>query len=524
MSSLATALRRDTHAAAALLAAARQALNGGNARAAVAHLTLAMRADPLDAALRSARAQSYARLGQWAHAEADCFNAMTALCFAAEAAQDQLAEVYGTLGTSAIRNAHFAVAAMAADMLERAGLRNRGAQLRADSTRIRSELIARYERGLAGLPPGSDDELARRRLLDDAFAPVLGSHPGVLVADTSARAAAAGPRSASVVLPALSQSFAHASAAEVVCVKGKGFGVRATRALQSGDVVLRERPLVAASATPAKQCEHCLRPLPATVAKCSCCACAFCSEACLETAVAAYHGPLCGMSWAHASSAPQRRESKTALAMKLLGMALITQQQNGHTGMQCAPADLPPVELLWRRSDAGAFTQSLVALDWFHDAYRAFRSAALAAGNGNHAGFRVLLDPAFDLDAFAALHDVLAVNAMRVVTASQDGDAGAVLLVAGSIFNHACEANTDWRFDDDAVVEFRTIKPVRAGEELSIAYVPAALPYAQRAQRLFANFGFLCDCAACRSEPAFESTAAAITRAAPSVKHSVRLW
>lgn len=83
---------------------------------------------------------------------------------------------------------------------------------------------------------------------------------------------------------------------------------------------------------------------------------------------------------------------------------------------------------------------------------------------------------------------------------SQHGSGTAVYMLP-SLLNHSCEPNVDalWR-DGDATLTLAARRDIAAGEELSITYIDADLPVAERRQMLHHGYGFNCRCPACLDE------------------------
>jgi hypothetical protein len=48
------------------------------------------------------------------------------------------------------------------------------------------------------------------------------------------------------------------------------------------------------------------------------------------------------------------------------------------------------------------------------------------------------------------------------------------------------------------MLRIRAVKPIRAGEEITIGYIPLTLPQAERQRKLLHMYDFKCDCVACR--------------------------
>ena len=72
-----------------------------------------------------------------------------------------------------------------------------------------------------------------------------------------------------------------------------------------------------------------------------------------------------------------------------------------------------------------------------------------------------------------------------------------------SLFNHSCRPNCVVSFDGPVLV-VRAIQPVKAGEELTIAYVELYAPREVRRQELREKKGFYCTCWRCETDTAGE--------------------
>ena len=84
----------------------------------------------------------------------------------------------------------------------------------------------------------------------------------------------------------------------------------------------------------------------------------------------------------------------------------------------------------------------------------------------------------------------------------QHGSGTAVYLLP-SMFNHECDPNVDavWRHGD-AQLTLAARRDIAAGEQLSISYIDADQPVAERRRVLRHGYGFHCVCAACVEESA----------------------
>ena len=85
-------------------------------------------------------------------------------------------------------------------------------------------------------------------------------------------------------------------------------------------------------------------------------------------------------------------------------------------------------------------------------------------------------------------------------------DCGSLLLLrAAGVFvlqsccNHSCSPNCSTENAAAAAIYLAAAKPVAAGSELTVSYVPLALPRQQR-QALLSSYGFVCCCPRCEAE------------------------
>ncbi|KAM7189665.1 hypothetical protein V8F33_009913 [Rhypophila sp. PSN 637] len=96
---------------------------------------------------------------------------------------------------------------------------------------------------------------------------------------------------------------------------------------------------------------------------------------------------------------------------------------------------------------------------------------------------------------FSVVEDLLLSNSFLVEVGGQS-----LMGLFGDLarFNHACEPNTSMRFSEKTlamtIVASRDIEP---GEELTISYIDATLPYKDRQSTLQEIWGFKCTCPLC---------------------------
>ena len=78
-----------------------------------------------------------------------------------------------------------------------------------------------------------------------------------------------------------------------------------------------------------------------------------------------------------------------------------------------------------------------------------------------------------------------------------------------SLANHSCEPNCQVAYMENNQALLVSLRDLGPGEEVSISYVSAAVPYAERQAKLRARYGFTCICSLCRAEAAEEAQEAA---------------
>eukprot|EP00928_Gymnodinium_smaydae_P036974 TRINITY_DN25742_c0_g9_i1.p1 TRINITY_DN25742_c0_g9~~TRINITY_DN25742_c0_g9_i1.p1 ORF type:complete len:531 (-),score=106.35 TRINITY_DN25742_c0_g9_i1:50-1642(-) len=83
-----------------------------------------------------------------------------------------------------------------------------------------------------------------------------------------------------------------------------------------------------------------------------------------------------------------------------------------------------------------------------------------------------------------------------------------VLGRCGSFANHSCDANAVAKFQDGRL-QLRSLRPLRKGEELLVAYINTNAPRTQRRKELLDGYWFTCRCDRCESAPGEPSAAGA---------------
>ena len=88
---------------------------------------------------------------------------------------------------------------------------------------------------------------------------------------------------------------------------------------------------------------------------------------------------------------------------------------------------------------------------------------------------------------------------------------GTGLYLLGSAFNHSCRPSAAFS-NVGRALEVRALRSIAAGEEVTVSYVDAGLPLAQRRQLLMEQFCFECRCEKCAAEERGEEAAAIVGR------------
>ena len=288
-------------------------------------------------------------------------------------------------------------------------------------------------------------------------------------------------------------------ALELRWVAGRGVGVFAKRDLRASTVVHTDTPLLAASTGPT--CYHCLKPLPRGGKAVACdCDRRYCSPACKAAAAAAYHAPLCAAAGgkavarleAHAATGVSASARFPLLMWKMMGAALVAAAATG-APLQ-SPPDVAPFCRLsrssdWATPDRGTEPPPCALAMHFIQLWRLM----------NELLGPVAAQPAASIGWVRDALPLFGANVIGLGGTTSMG-AGQALMGVGSLFNHSCVPNTTARSFMDrtgASVTFTTQAAVKAGEELTIAYLDETASLAVRRATLGAQYGFTCTCPKC---------------------------
>ncbi|KAJ7463303.1 hypothetical protein FB451DRAFT_1043390 [Mycena latifolia] len=101
------------------------------------------------------------------------------------------------------------------------------------------------------------------------------------------------------------------------------------------------------------------------------------------------------------------------------------------------------------------------------------------------------------------LEGIIRTNAIAVALPVPDGPhpelpTHRALFVHTSRCNHSCAPNAKWHWDAPSLsLSLRALRPIPAGHEITVSYVPPTAPRAVRRAQLKAAYSFACRCPAC---------------------------
>ena len=112
--------------------------------------------------------------------------------------------------------------------------------------------------------------------------------------------------------------------------------------------------------------------------------------------------------------------------------------------------------------------------------------------------------------AIVRLLQILQNNSQGILELLQPGDVetpypahvGIGLYCSAALVNHSCYASADFTFHGDQLV-LRAMREIYKGEEVNVEYLGLSALYMERKKRtvvLRANFGFVCECTACKEQ------------------------
>ncbi|KAL3672899.1 hypothetical protein V7S43_002200 [Phytophthora oleae] len=238
--------------------------------------------------------------------------------------------------------------------------------------------------------------------------------------------------------------------------------------LQAGELVL-SAPASATVLLPELWSSHCHKCFATGVrlSRCGRCSTAFyCSKGCQQADWAPDHRKECKTL---AQLAQLGLRSDQVADVLLLGRVL---RREGSEGLQ-------PSELTWYEEDMD--DQELLLL------------AALAQKI-------TLVDGSFAMDEMVRMLSRFRNNNFSICDELLL-ELGAGCFPLGAMINHSCDPNCAVTFVPKTHdMEFRAMKPIKAGDEITQTYVDIGLPRRDRQQRLQRKYHFSCECARC-SQP-----------------------
>ncbi|KAG7382458.1 SET and MYND domain-containing protein 3 [Phytophthora pseudosyringae] len=248
----------------------------------------------------------------------------------------------------------------------------------------------------------------------------------------------------------------------------RGRRVETEKGLAAGDLALRASAS-AAVLLPELWGSHCHKCFVSGVRlrRCGRCSTAFyCSKACQQADWAPDHRKECK---SLGQLAQLGLRSDQVADVLLLGRVL---RRPGGEGLQ-------PTELVWYEEDMD--DQELLLL------------AALAQKIN-------LVDESFSMDEMVRMLSRFRNNNFSICDELLL-ELGAGCFPLGAMVNHNCDPNCAVTFVPKTLdMEFRAMKPIKSGEEITQTYVDIALPRRDRQQRLQHKYHFSCGCARC-SQP-----------------------
>ncbi|GAB4815909.1 hypothetical protein N2152v2_002955 [Parachlorella kessleri] len=300
----------------------------------------------------------------------------------------------------------------------------------------------------------------------------------------------------------------------VVELPDRGRGLVAQTAIESGEVVLQELPLMLYPQESWRRsvCSFCLRSLAlagAAVVACSSCQHAgYCSQACAAAAAAdpASHSQLVCRCLAACNMAGLTDEQQTSLHFLLRATSL------RQAAAQAGTAGAAPRYAALCSLAGGAGPAELGSME-VRELHGRLGHALAAAG------------AAAALPSLQEVGDLLrkeAINGYGIMAPS--GPEGERQVRGGGIYpraalvNHDCLPNLA-RFDcfdtpaaaaqapgANTAIQLRALHDIPPGEELTQSYFPLTWHYSERQQRCLEQYGFTCTCPRCKEEATWQSS------------------
>ena len=279
-----------------------------------------------------------------------------------------------------------------------------------------------------------------------------------------------------------------------------GFGIFATRDIAKDEVVLTETPYVSyIENIDRSRCSHCAKLLESTV-RCTCGE-VYCSNQCRHRASVEYHAALCNTSYRKTEEEIHKTGISSSsrlvnIMTRLLARASIEKPSDKKYS---SPLDLAPIHILHRTTDMN----SLADLEDYSFPFNIPQPIEVYLlidfiFNENIPSLCGHSNPRIDMDTIVQTSQVLLANTYRM-----DGsDVNLAMLLAGSFFNHDCNPNAELTTKPSTgnTAYFKTKRDIKEGEELTVTYVNPNEEYEMRSMKLWATYGFRCQCKRCLME------------------------
>ena len=278
------------------------------------------------------------------------------------------------------------------------------------------------------------------------------------------------------------------------------FGIFAQTNIPRGRRVLKDYTCLCAVDDIADRCSACYDLLSEVAVESECCETKFCSSACLNNA-SKFHPAVCGKDLRKYECARESQASSiisvTESRLLLRALAIAVNFSDLH------PLRAPIISRL-TSLHAGAGAQE-------PRPFSLARSIIEPIDMLTRLGVDVYANHNFDTWVILTIGARLDINSRH---ASETPEADQYYIAINPLytfFNHSCNPNVTYEHSKsgpDSILRMKTLRKVKAGEELFINYLPAkdlALHVSERLRRLRAWFGHDCQCVKCIKEMAKEN-------------------
>ena len=262
-------------------------------------------------------------------------------------------------------------------------------------------------------------------------------------------------------------------------------GVIATKPVQKGETVIIDRTYAGVVASTSR-CSTCCGAITTPITN-SCCEVTYCSEVCAGDAMKLFHKSLCSVDFSAIETAAEGATETTDFAIDallLIRVLALSIQENVHPLRNSVLARLTP-------SYGGPSARLII----FNYVNHVVEPTSIL----QKLGVDIFADPQYDTWVLQTIRCRLQNNKHGQTL---DGVCGTAVSDLYSMFNHSCEANVDWRHDENSskVWMFAT-RDVKVGEELFISYINGKeMERKERVGTLMPWFGTECRCERCERE------------------------